>query len=159
VPSALCDFCDRFFQFASGGFPPWDTICLFADPECAPWDQRVANLHAILDNRRQSHCDIRAAFLLPCDSRCPRQTVAPERGASLIERVKAAYRIEDVAGRLTEMRWNGDRGMGRCPFHDDRSPSFSVDIGKQKWHCFAACGHGDVIDMLRLAKERGLAYG
>lgn len=157
MPSALCGSCDRFFQQASGGFPPWDTLCLFADPECATWDARVAEIQAILDSRRQSHCDIRAMFLLKCDSRCPRDTVAPERGASLIDRVKAAYRIEDVADRLTEMRWNGKRGMGRCPFHDDSSPSFSVDTEKQRWKCFAACGHGDVIDMLRLAKERGVA--
>lgn len=81
------------------------------------------------------------------------------RGESLIERIKSAWRIEDLADRLTNMRWRGEKGMGKCPFHQDRSPSFSVDITRQRWRCFAACGHGDVVDLYKLAKERGLVSG
>lgn len=49
------------------------------------------------------------------------------------------------------------RWMGRCPFHEDREPSFLVDSSDEHWHCFGACvgdpvtgrkAHGDVIDFV-----------
>ena len=89
----------------------------------------------------------------------PEMVYSRPQGESLIEKIKAAYRIEDLAESLTEIRWRGDRGMGKCPFHADGSPSFSVDRAKQRWNCFAGCGKGDVIDLYKLAKERGLLNG
>ena len=41
----------------------------------------------------------------------------------------------------------------RCPFHEDRSPSFSVFDDGKKWKCHAGCGEGSVIDFLVLAKS------
>ncbi|HXJ88889.1 MAG TPA: CHC2 zinc finger domain-containing protein [Candidatus Binatia bacterium] len=34
----------------------------------------------------------------------------------------------------------------RCPFHDDRTPSFSLNIDKGTWNCHAGCGGGGVLD-------------
>jgi CHC2 zinc finger/Toprim-like len=44
------------------------------------------------------------------------------------------------------------RKQCRCPFHEDRSPSFSVFDDGKRWKCFAGCGEGDVVDLLALAK-------
>ena len=39
--------------------------------------------------------------------------------------------------------------MGRCPFHEERSPSFSVNAGKKLYYCFGCGAKGDVIDFVR----------
>jgi hypothetical protein len=38
--------------------------------------------------------------------------------------------------------------VAKCPLHEDRNPSFSVDFDNQVWHCHAGCGGGSVIDLL-----------
>jgi putative DNA primase/helicase len=50
-------------------------------------------------------------------------------------------------------RWIADRGMCRCPAHDDRSPSLSVRVGRTSLllHCFAGCSAADVLKALRAA--------
>src|SRR5438094_7834355 len=56
------------------------------------------------------------------------------------------------AHKYFETRLNGQlRGSGpemrlRCPFHEDRSPSLSVNVDKGTWKCFAGCGEGGLID-------------
>lgn len=62
--------------------------------------------------------------------------------------VKARRRIEEVAGRSVALRRSGKYLIGRCPFHDDRTPSFVVDVNTQRWRCFGRCATGwrDVID-------------
>ena len=42
-------------------------------------------------------------------------------------------------GRYTDLERNGAQMMGLCPFHDERSPSFSVDPQDKLYHCFG-CG-------------------
>jgi hypothetical protein len=69
--------------------------------------------------------------------------------------------------RVRHLRWRGDQGSGRCPFHDDRRPSFSVNRETGRWQCFSGkCGHkGDIFafEMLisgcdfRTAQRRVLA--
>ena len=67
---------------------------------------------------------------------------------STIEQIKERLKVEDVAARLTTLRGNGKNLTGRCPFHDDRSPSFVVWPSIQKWRCYGCGLHGDVLDML-----------
>ncbi len=38
--------------------------------------------------------------------------------------------------------------MGCCPFHEDRTPSFSVDDSRGSYHCFGCGASGDVITFL-----------
>ncbi len=45
----------------------------------------------------------------------------------------------------------------RCPFHKDKSESFSVFAGRARWNCFAGCGKGDAVDFYMRAS--GLAQG
>lgn len=51
-----------------------------------------------------------------------------------------------IAGRYTKLRPTGNWMMGCCCMHDDKTPSFG--IRDNHWHCFAGCGHGDVIELV-----------
>lgn len=62
--------------------------------------------------------------------------------------IRAANPIDDVVGRFIELRRRGGELIGLCPFHNDKSPSFSVVPRKQKAFCNACAWHGDVIDFV-----------
>ncbi len=64
--------------------------------------------------------------------------------------VVAAAKIVDVVGLRTSLRKSsGTRYMGRCPFHDERSASFSVNSDLNLYHCFGCGKGGDVVTFVR----------
>jgi DNA primase len=67
---------------------------------------------------------------------------------SVREVVAAADMVEVVSGR-TPLRKAGARYTGRCPFHEERTPSFSVNPGSKLYHCFGCGKGGDVITFVR----------
>jgi DNA primase len=73
--------------------------------------------------------------------------------------LKRRHPLAEVVGRYTEVRRSGERLIGRCPFHDDRHPSFAVHLPTETWQCYAAsCGlGGDVLDLIGCA-EFGRAW-
>jgi DNA primase len=70
------------------------------------------------------------------------------KDASLQEVRDAADMVEIVSAR-TQLRRVGSRWTGRCPFHDERTPSFSVSPEKKTYHCFGCGVGGDVITFVR----------
>jgi len=62
--------------------------------------------------------------------------------------VDAADMIEVVSGR-TQLRKTGARYVGRCPFHEERTPSFSVNAQDKFFYCFGCGKGGDVITFVR----------
>jgi len=62
--------------------------------------------------------------------------------------VAAADMVEVVSGR-TQLRKAGARYSGRCPFHEERTPSFSVNPVEKLYHCFGCGKGGDVISFVR----------
>jgi DNA primase len=68
--------------------------------------------------------------------------------ASVREVVAAADMVEVVSGR-TSLRKAGARYSGRCPFHEERTPSFSVNPADKLYHCFGCGKGGDVITFVR----------
>jgi DNA primase len=68
--------------------------------------------------------------------------------SSVREVVDAADMIEVVSGRTT-LRKAGSRYSGRCPFHEERTPSFSVNAADKLYHCFGCGKGGDVITFVR----------
>ena len=58
---------------------------------------------------------------------------------SSIDAVKAAADIVDVVSARTQLRKAGARFVGRCPFHEERTPSFSVSPSDKLYYCFG-CG-------------------
>ena len=86
-----------------------------------------------------------------------------------IERVKSAVDIVEVIGRRVELRQSGKNYVGLCPFHHEKTPSFSVNPERQFYHCFGCQTGGNVINFLmetehlsfpeavvRLAEEKGI---
>lgn len=63
---------------------------------------------------------------------------------SLLERVDVA----DVVGRYVQLRKAGANLLGLCPFHNEKSPSFTVSPSKQFYHCFGCGAHGSAIRFL-----------
>src|SRR5690242_10847594 len=73
-----------------------------------------------------------------------------------VERVKAAADIVEVISAHTDLRRSGARFTGLCPFHDERSPSFSVDPQAKLYHCFGCGVGGDVIKFVE--EKEGRAF-
>ncbi len=64
--------------------------------------------------------------------------------------------IVDVVGRHVELKRGGANLMGLCPFHGEKSPSFSVSPSKQFYYCFGCGASGDAIRFL--TEHLGLSF-
>jgi DNA primase len=73
-----------------------------------------------------------------------------------VERVKEASDVVEVISAHTDLRRSGIRFTGLCPFHDERSPSFSVDPQEKLYHCFGCGVGGDVIKFVE--EKEGLSF-
>jgi DNA primase len=56
--------------------------------------------------------------------------------------------IVDVVGRYVQLKKGGANYMGLCPFHNEKSPSFTVSPTKQFYHCFGCGAHGTAIGFM-----------
>ena len=75
---------------------------------------------------------------------------------SFIQELLARVDIVDVVGRHVKLKKGGANWMGLCPFHGEKSPSFSVSPTKQFYHCFGCGAHGSAIGFLM--EHAGLGY-
>jgi DNA primase len=66
-----------------------------------------------------------------------------------VEAVKAAANIVDLVEARTRLRKVGARYTGLCPFHQEKTPSFSVSPDKGTYHCFGCGVGGDAISFVR----------
>jgi hypothetical protein len=79
----------------------------------------------------------------------PLQTSYERQGEStdtLSDRIKASITVLEFVSQYVNLKQTGSGAIGRCPFHDDRNPSFGVNDRGNYWNCFADCGGGSVID-------------
>jgi DNA primase len=67
---------------------------------------------------------------------------------SFIQDLIARTDVVEVVGRHVTLKKGGANFMGLCPFHDEKSPSFSVSPVKQFYHCFGCGASGDAIKFL-----------
>ena len=70
-------------------------------------------------------------------------------GAEFIEELKAKNEIVDVISRYVPLEKKGRNFWGRCPFHHEKTPSFSVNQADQYYHCFGCGVSGDVIKFVQ----------
>jgi DNA primase len=66
-----------------------------------------------------------------------------------VEAVKSASDFVEVVSARTQLRKSGGRYTGRCPFHDERTPSFSVNAVDKLYYCFGCGAKGDLITFVR----------
>ncbi|MCH5188729.1 MAG: DNA primase [Oscillospiraceae bacterium] len=59
----------------------------------------------------------------------------------IIEEVRNAVDLVEIASRYVRLKKSGNSYMGCCPFHKEKTPSFHIDADKQLYHCFG-CGAG-----------------
>jgi DNA primase len=76
--------------------------------------------------------------------------------ADSIERVKEGADIVEVVSAYTDLRRSGTRFTGLCPFHDERTPSFSVDPAGKLYYCFGCEAGGDVFRFVQ--EKEGLEF-
>jgi DNA primase len=82
--------------------------------------------------------------------------VARIRDSSVREAVEAADMVEVVSAR-TQLRRSGARYTGLCPFHDEKTPSFSVNPQDKLFYCFGCGKGGDVITFVRETEQLDFA--
>ncbi len=66
----------------------------------------------------------------------------------IIEQVREANDVVDVVADYVQLKRSGRNFFGRCPFHDEKTPSFSVSPDKQIYHCFGCGAGGNVINFI-----------
>ncbi len=67
---------------------------------------------------------------------------------SFVQDLLARVDVVDVVGRYVQLRKGGANLLGLCPFHNEKSPSFTVSPTKQFYHCFGCGAHGSAITFL-----------
>src|SRR3546814_5017834 len=67
---------------------------------------------------------------------------------AFIDDLRARTDIVEVINARVPLKRQGKEYSARCPFHDERSPSFTVSPTKQFYHCFGCGAHGTAISFL-----------
>jgi DNA primase len=66
----------------------------------------------------------------------------------IIEKIRNTIDIVDVVSEYVQLKKQGKSYFGLCPFHGENSPSFSVSIEKQIYHCFGCGSGGNIFSFL-----------
>ena len=67
---------------------------------------------------------------------------------SFLQELLARADVVEIVGRYVQLKKGGANSMGLCPFHGEKSPSFSVSPAKQFYHCFGCGKNGNAISFL-----------
>lgn len=71
-----------------------------------------------------------------------------ETREDVVARIKEQADIVEVIGQSVELKRSGVRHLGLCPFHGEKTPSFSVNAAQQFYHCFGCGESGDVFSFM-----------
>lgn len=69
-------------------------------------------------------------------------------GPEFLDEIRARVPLAEVVGKRVQLRKRGANHTGLCPFHREKTPSFTVHDDKGFYHCFGCQAHGDVIDFI-----------
>jgi DNA primase len=81
-----------------------------------------------------------------------RGRISPE----FLQKLKDSVNLIDVVGEHVVLRKSGSNFSGLCPFHNERSPSFSVSEAKQVYHCYGCKKGGDLLSFVQ--EIHGLSF-
>ena len=76
--------------------------------------------------------------------------------ASIIDTIKAKIDVVEEIGLVVALQKSGKSFKGRCPFHNERTPSFHVFAESQTWRCFGCNEGGDVFTFVQ--KQQGIEF-
>ena len=76
--------------------------------------------------------------------------------AETVDAISARIDPAEIIGRYVQLKVRGRKAVGLCPFHGERTPSFSVDLERGLWYCFG-CGEGGSVYTF-LSRIEGLNF-
>lgn len=74
----------------------------------------------------------------------------------ILEAIRERLPLSELVGQSVALQRRGGNLVGLCPFHNERTPSFTVNDGRGFYHCFGCGAHGDVFRWL--AENEGLDF-
>jgi DNA primase len=74
----------------------------------------------------------------------------------VVEEVRARADLVEIIGEVVKLKRSGKDWVGKCPFHEDRSPSFYVIPDKRMYHCFGCEAQGDAFSFLM--RRQGMGF-
>ncbi len=72
------------------------------------------------------------------------------------DKLRSTILISEVVGKKVQLKQRGKEFQGLCPFHNEKSPSFTVNDQKGFYHCFGCQAHGDIVGFLM--NNEGLSF-
>ena len=72
------------------------------------------------------------------------------------DKLRSSILTSEVVGKKVKLKARGPEFQGLCPFHNEKSPSFTVNDLKGFYHCFGCAAHGDIISFVM--QSEGLEY-
>lgn len=81
---------------------------------------------------------------------------APRREPLDLDEIRANHTLPSIVGASVKLIRAGNEYKACCPFHADKSPSFTIFSGGQRFHCFGCGANGDVLDYLMRLHGVGL---
>src|SRR5206468_10878263 len=82
------------------------------------------------------------------ESQLGRNTETVAIPQSFIHELLARADVVEIVGRYVQLKKGGANYLGLCPFHGEKSPSFTVSPAKQFFHCFGCGKNGNAIGFL-----------
>lgn len=73
-----------------------------------------------------------------------------------LEEIRNRVSLSEVIGRRTKLVKKGREFSGLCPFHNEKTPSFTVNEEKGFYHCFGCGANGDLIEFIK--QTEGVAF-